>query len=139
MAGESDHTDTIDHDIIKLLEMLTGRRATMAMFCKTAVARKVLVHAWKHDISLANSEIHPIDAAVSFGAAVDACLLVCSLSPASHYRDCRVYRCLGDPEPIATLGYHDGQLVADVSAFERWRHLEGGNEVKQSVPRERPR
>jgi hypothetical protein len=100
----------------------------MAMLCKTAIARKVLVHAWKNDISLTGSEIHSIDAALSFGAAVDACLLVCTLSPASHNRDCRVYRRLGDTEPAATIGYHDDQLVADVSAYERWKHL-GGHEV----------
>ena len=114
--------------LIKLLEMLAGRRATLAMLCKTAVARKVLVHAWKNDISLADAEIHPIDAAASFGAAVDACLLVCSLSPASHNRDCRVYRPSGRYGPAATIGYHDGQLVADVAAYERWKHL-GGEEV----------
>jgi hypothetical protein len=61
----------------------------------------------------------------SFGAAVDACLLVCSLSPARHNRDCRVYRELGDDNLVATIGYHDDQLVADVTAYERWKHLAG--------------
>jgi hypothetical protein len=98
------------------------------MLCKTTVARKVLAHAWKNDSSLADAEIHPIDAAASFGAAVDACLLVCSLSPGSHNRDCRVFNHLGDTVPVATIGFHDGQLVADVAAYERWKHL-GGEEV----------
>ena len=80
LTGKSNF-DISEWMLIKLLEMLEGRRATVAMLCKTAVARKVLVHAWKNDISLADAEIHPIDAAASFGAAVDACLLVCSLSP----------------------------------------------------------
>ena len=87
------------------------------MLCKTAVARKVLVHAWKNDINLTDAEIHPIDAMASFGAAVDACLLVCSLSPANHNRDCRVYRQLGDNHLVATIGYHDDQLVADVDGL----------------------
>jgi hypothetical protein len=127
LTGKSNF-DISEWMLIKLLEMLAGRRATLAMLCKTAVARKVLVHAWKNDISVADAEIHPIDAAVSFGAAVDACLLVCSLSPASHNQDCRVYGRPGDTEPTATIGYHDGQLVADVSTYERWKHL-AGNEV----------
>ena len=127
LTGKSNF-DISEWMLIKLLEMLAGRRATVAMLCKTAVARKVLVHAWKNDISLNDAEIHPIDAAASFGAAVDACLLVCSLSPASHNRDCRVFNHLGDTEPVATIGYHDGQLVADVAAYERWKHL-GGEEV----------
>jgi len=124
VTGKSNF-DISEWMLIKLVEMLEGRRATVAMLCKTAVARKVLVHAWKNDISLADAEIHPIDAAASFGAAVDACLLVCSLSPASHNRDCRVFDDLGDAVPVATIGFHDGRLVADVGMYERWKHLSG--------------
>ena len=128
LTGKSNF-DISEWMLINLLEMLAGRRATMAMLCKTAVARKVLVHAWKNGISLKESEIHPIDAGESFGAAVDACLLVCSMSPSSSNRDCRVYGHLGDNAPATTIGYHDGQLVADVSAYERWKHLGGGDAI----------
>ncbi len=124
LTGKSNF-DISEWMLIKLLEMLDGRRATLAMLCKTAVARKVLVNAWKNDVGLAGAEIYPIDAAASFGAAVDACLLVCSLSPASHGRDCRVFKSLEDSMQVATIGFHDGQLVADVSAYERWKHLSG--------------
>lgn len=127
MTGKSNF-DISEWMLIKLLDVLSGRRAALGMLCKTAVARKVLVHAWKNDINLTDAEIHPIDAMTSFGAAVDACLLVCSLSPASHNRDCRVYRQLGEDTLVATIGYHDDQLVADVAAYERWKHL-GGEEV----------
>src|SRR5262249_5070813 len=73
LTGKSNF-DISEWMLMKLLEMLNGRKATLAMLCKTAVARKVLVHAWKNDISLSDAEIHPIDAATHFGAAVDACL-----------------------------------------------------------------
>ena len=56
---------------------------------------------------------------------------VCWCAPyplASHNRDCRVFNHLGDAVPVATIGFHDGQLVADVAAYERWKHL-GGEEV----------
>ncbi len=127
MTGKSNF-DISEWMLMKLLDMLSGRRATLAMLCKTAVARKVLVHAWKNDIALFDAEIHPIDAMACFDAAVDACLLVCSLSPASHHHDCRVYRQLGDDNLVATIGYHDDQLIADVAAYERWKHL-GGEDV----------
>jgi hypothetical protein len=127
MTGKSNF-DISEWMLIKLLDMLTGRRATLGMLCKTAVARKVLVHAWKNAIALSGAEIYPIDAAAFFDAAVDACLLVCSLAPTTHNRYCRVYRQLGDSTPVATIGYHDDQLVADVAAYERWKHL-GGEEV----------
>ena len=130
LTGKSNF-DISEWMLMKLLKLLDARKATIAMLCKTAVARKVLVHAWKNDISLADAEIHPINAVASFKAAVDACLLVCSLSPGSHHPNCRVYRSLGEAEPTATIGYHDGRLVADVSAFERWKHLGGGDKDYQ--------
>jgi len=111
--------------LIKLLEELGGRRATLAMLCKTAVARKVLLHAWKNDIGLCDVEIHAIDAADHFNAAVNACLLICSPAPASQERHCRVYRRLGDGEPVTVIGYRDNALVANVSAYNRWKHLAG--------------
>jgi hypothetical protein len=89
------------------------------------VARKVLVHVWKNDIGLSDAEIHATDAASHFNAAVDACLLLCSLSPKSRERQCRVYRRLGDHQAATVIGYHDGELVADVSAYNRWKHLAG--------------
>ena len=124
LTGKSNF-DISEWMLIRLLEMLDGRRAVLAMLCKTAVARKVLTHAWKNNLALGVAEIYRINAAASFGAAVDACLLVCSMSPSSHSRDCRVFTHLDDVEPAATIGYHDSQLVADVVAYERWKHLAG--------------
>jgi hypothetical protein len=127
ITGKSNF-DISESMLIKLLELLKGRTATLAMLCKTTVARKVLVHAWKNGISLADAEIHPIDATTFFDATVDACLLLCSLSPSGSNRDCRVYRHLGENQPSGVIGYHDGQLVANVAAYRRWKHL-GGEEV----------
>jgi len=124
VTGKSNF-DISEWMLIKLLEMLRGRHATVAMLCKTAVARKALVHAWKNGIGLRGAEIHPIDAGEFFNAAVDACLLVCRLSSTIRDRDCRVYHRLGDDEPTGLIGYHDGHLIADVSAYERWKHLAG--------------
>jgi hypothetical protein len=111
--------------LIRLLELLQGRRATLAMLCKTTVARRALGHAWKTGLHLADAEIRAIDAAALFDATVDACLLLCSLAPAGSVRDCRVYRDLGAESPTAVIGYHDGMLIADTAAYFRRRHLLG--------------
>jgi hypothetical protein len=124
LTGKSNF-DISEWMLMKLLEMLDGRNASLAMLCKTAVVRKVLVHAWKNDISLWDAEIRAIDAATHFEAAVDACLLTCALSPSGHQRDCRVYRRLEDKNPATMIGYHDNELLADVSAYNRWKHLMG--------------
>jgi hypothetical protein len=126
LTGKSNF-DISEWMLIRLLELLQGRHAVMAMLCKTAVARKVLLHAWKHRFSLESAEIRTIDAAALFGAAVDACLFLCFLSPAPARRGCHVFRRLEDTTPAQTLGYQDNLLLADVAAYQRWHHLRGKN------------
>jgi hypothetical protein len=116
--------------LIELLESLHGRRATLAMLCKTAVARKVLTHVWTSEISLCDAEIRRVDAATHFDAAVDACLLTCSLSKARHQQDCPVYRRLGDCKAATVIGFRDNVLLANVFAYDRWKHLAGGEIYK---------
>ena len=78
LTGKSNF-DVSEWMISRLLEAAAGRRATLAMLCKTAVAHKVLVYAWKNGLPVEHCEIRRIDAAQHFGAQVDACLLVCRL------------------------------------------------------------
>lgn len=124
ITGKSNF-DISEWMLTKLLELLKDRTATLAMLCKTTVARKVLAHAWKKGISLADAEIHSIDANTFFDAAVDACLLLCSLARSGYNHDCRVYRHLGQNQSAGVIGYHDGQVIANVAAYNRWKHLEG--------------
>jgi len=124
LTGKSNF-DISEWMLIKLLEALAGRGAWLAMLCKTAVARKVLVHAWKTGIALDWAEMRAIDAGAFFGAAVDACLLVCSLSTQGTSNDCGVYPGLASKEPASVLGWCDHQLIADVRAYKKWKHLAG--------------
>ncbi len=109
---------------LRLLEGCRGRDTTVALLCKTAVARKVLAHAWKTGIGLAQSDIYSICALDHFGASVDACLFVCRVSPATSY-DASVYPSLEAVAPVSAIGYRDHRIVADTSLFERWKHLAG--------------
>src|SRR5271157_346301 len=129
ITGKSNF-DISEWMLIKLLEWLNGHSATMGMLCKTAVARKVLVHAWRNDIHLEKAQIFPIDAAASFGAAVDACFLVCTLAQRAHSRECHSFSDF-DPISRATIfGYRDSRLLANLSAYERWGHLQGEEHYK---------
>jgi len=122
ITGKSNF-DISEWMLLEMLKWLQRRTATMAMLCKTAVARKVLTHAWKNDIALQNADIFPIDAVTHFGAAVDACLLVCTAGAASS--DCRVHQHLDIGGAYEKIGYRDGQLIADISAYELRKHLQG--------------
>ena len=124
ITGKSNF-DISEWMLIDILGWLNGRDSVMAMLCKTAVARKVLTHAWKHRVGLGDCRIFQIDAWKQFGAAVDACLLYCELSPSSHTRQCRVHGTLDMNSQEGEFGYHDDRLVADISLYRRWKHLIG--------------
>jgi len=123
ITGKSNF-DISEWMLIHLLEQLEGKQATLAMLCKTAVARKTLSYAWKNEIGLQRSSVYRIDAAEQFGVAVDACLLVCEMGrQASH--DCRLFASLTSKRPTHVFGYRDKQLVAEVGAYDAWKHLQG--------------
>ena len=124
LMGKSNF-DISEWMLLRVLEWIDGRRATMAMLCKTAVARKILIHAWKNDMSLERADIVLIDAGEHFGAAVDACFLVCRSSPSAHSRDCSVYKSISSRKAAHTIGYRDGKLIAEVPLYDRWKHLQG--------------
>ena len=125
LTGKSNF-DIAEWMMTKLLDLLEGRAATMAMLCKTSAARKVLRHAWNRGMHLNDCAMFPFDASATFGASVDACLFICSTAPDSaSERRCVVYRSLDDHMAERTVGYDDGKLIADSDAYRRWKHLLG--------------
>ena len=116
--------------LIRLLESMSGRLGTLAMLCKSAVARKALFHGWKNNIFLRGSSIHRIDAALHFDAAVDAALLVTHFAPIAPETTAKVYVHLNDIGPYTTIGMEGGQLFADIDAFHRHKHLCGEEVLK---------
>ena len=124
LTGNSNF-DISEWMLLRFLEWLNGSNSTLAMLCKTSVARKVLAHTWKKGISLRRAEIHHVDAAEHFDASVDACLLVCSLTPSGSATDCVVYSGIGTTRKSGIFGYHDGMLVADIGAYTRTKQFCG--------------
>jgi hypothetical protein len=123
LTGKSNF-DISEWMLIQLLSWLDGRDAALAMLCKTSVARKVLGFGWRTGRRIASAAIYRIDSARQFGAAVDACLLVCELGAAGAMR-CAVFDRLDAAQPTGELGCVDGQLVADLARYRRWQHLIG--------------
>lgn len=124
VTGKSNF-DISEWMLIRILHWLDNRNAVMAMLCKTAVARKVLMYAWKNKIAIADSAIYHIDATAYFGASVDACLLICHFSPSVNNLDSRVYDSFEDSTHRRIIGNRDGKLVASIELYERWKHLQG--------------
>jgi hypothetical protein len=129
LSGLSALTGKANFDIsewmlIRLLEEAAARRVTMAMLCKSAVARRTLVHVWRTGIRLKRAAMYGIDSKRSFGAAVDACLLVCDTTTGDGATSCDVYKDI-DPKTYQTsFGFSNGQLIASIPGHQKWGHLQ---------------
>lgn len=110
--------------LIRLLNALRGRRATIAMLCKTGTARKLLRYGWQNDGRIASACLYQIDARAHFGASVDACLLVARLGEAGP-AEAAFFPSLAAPAPARRIGLAGQDFVANLDTYRRLQHLEG--------------
>lgn len=120
-AGNFDISETL---MTRYLDHLDGTDGTLAMICKTSVARKVLLHAWNKGIRLGSATIHGVDAMKEFGAAVDACFLVMRCDPLCRTTTCAVYVGMNTEHSECDLGFMDGMVVNDVATFSKYPLLQ---------------
>jgi hypothetical protein len=124
MTGKSNF-DISESMLIRELEWICGRRATLAMICKIAVARKILRYAWKNRVSVGETSIYRIDAGKHFGVTVEACLLVVEGADRQEIGECALFDSIQGQTPTRSIAYRDGILVSDARSYDRWKHLEG--------------
>ena len=115
--------------LLQLLNGLAGQAGTVAVLCKTAVARKVLSQVWADKRPVTSAEMFKIDALSEFGAAVDACLFVLELGHHATIRECLVYDSLESAAPIQVIGFDGHGLISNLLGYERTKEL-GGNDPK---------
>ncbi len=124
LMGKSNF-DISEWMLLRAFEWIEGQKASLAVLCKVTVARRVLLHAWRHGQRLRNAALHRINAVKHFGASVDAGLLIVSGSPQHGEVECAVYDSLEAALPSSRFGLWDGELVADLELYDRWKHLMG--------------
>ncbi|MBX3204501.1 MAG: hypothetical protein KF764_05500 [Labilithrix sp.] len=128
LTGKSNF-DVSEWMLLRLLEALQGRRATVAVLCKTAVARRVVELATAKRWSVRPGGLWRIDAMRHFRAAVDAVLFVCDVGGDAP-TDARWprYAALDAELPTASMAVVGGAVVADADALERTAHLAGSSD-----------
>jgi hypothetical protein len=128
ITGKSNF-DISEWMLLQYLDWLRGSEGIIAVLCKTAVARKVLLHIWKtRKNELRSARMFKIDALRCFGAAVDACFFVIELRPQSHCLSCDVFADLNAETPTHSLGFLDGHIITDAAMFNQHRNLLGPDE-----------
>jgi hypothetical protein len=122
LTGKSNF-DISEWMLLRALEWMNGRRAILAMLCKTATARKALFHAWKQRFQIAQSDLYRIDAAKHFGAAVDACWLIVEMSPNHQSTECYDHSELRLNARAQAFGLRSDRLIADLEAYDKCKPL----------------
>jgi 16S rRNA A1518/A1519 N6-dimethyltransferase RsmA/KsgA/DIM1 with predicted DNA glycosylase/AP lyase activity len=121
----SSNFDIAEHIILKLIWELADQQPTIALLCKTSVARNILHFAPQAKLPIAVSVIRQLDAKRWFNAAVDACLLYLQLAPNQYNSRTIVYADLQTTEPLQVIEHKQGHLIADVATYEKLSFLEG--------------
>lgn len=129
MTGESNF-DIAEYIWIKLIKELAWARATIALLCKTAVARNVLKFAAANGLPISGVEIRPIDAKKWFNAAADACLFRVDIANSQANYDAAMYKGLEDLQPHSSMGHSNGSLVSNKESYEKFSYLEGDSEFE---------
>jgi hypothetical protein len=119
----SGNFDISEWMLLQYIAWLSKREGTIAILCKYAVARKVILQASRSSGHRFSSCIYLVDAKAYFGASVEACLFV--LSTNSKTVDCKVYSRLSSGQPSYIIGKRDGMILRDIVTYEKWRHLAG--------------
>jgi hypothetical protein len=124
-TGEANF-DLTEYIWLKLISELRAENPTIALLCKTSVARNVFRFMGDREIGARRASLWQIDAKHWFGASVDACLFCVEFDTASAPLDeVAVYSDIDDAEPARRLGYHRGRLVADAAAYRRVANIDG--------------
>ncbi len=124
VTGKSNF-DISEWMLLQNIEWLRAKGGSLAVLCKTAVARKIVVAAWRRGIPIADTRIYRIDALSNFGAAVEACLLVIQMDGKTSCTECAVFPTLDSPAPSSRIGFVDHVLVSDVERYQQYRNLRG--------------
>lgn len=114
--------------LLQNLAWLDGKEGAIAMLCKSAVARKILLQARQKNLGVKSASIFKIDAKSHFGASVDACLLVIRLGETSTPWTCVVFDGVTNRRAVTELGFQDGSLLSDIAEYRKFRQLAGGDE-----------
>ncbi len=129
MTGKSNF-DISEWMLLHLLKILDRQDASLAMICKTSVARKVLKYAWKNKIHLKNAAIYRIKTDKFFNASVDSCLLFCEFSTSQQITTANIFDNLTDEIPARKFGFKNNELIASIDLYEKWKYLNGGSKIK---------
>ncbi|MCI8639375.1 MAG: methyltransferase [Coprococcus sp.] len=115
LTGESNF-DICEYIILQLIHTFKGTDTTIAMLCKTSVARNIFKELKREATSFLYCDIITFDASRVFGISASACLLLIKLSSTDVFPStCNLYS-LDTPKTIySTMGFRNSQFYSDLT------------------------
>ena len=110
---------------LKLINDFISDPVTIALLCKTSVARKVAQYVQSHELSVNRMSLYHIDSQRWFDVAVDACLFVMELNQGDSCYNVSVYDTLESQHPTKTMGFANGKTIADIHSYSHVSFLDG--------------
>lgn len=129
MTGSSNF-DIAESIWLKLIVDLQDQEPTIALLCKTAVARNVLTYSAQHSLPIGDAAIYLIDAKEWFGVSVDACLFVVTVRQGAKSYTCRWYPALAATSEDRIIGVVNGRFVSDAVAYEETSNIDGVSPIE---------
>lgn len=103
--------DICEYIILKLIEKSINKNVTIAMLCKTSVARNVLLELDRNDTRVDTVRIYNFNSSKVFGISAPACMLYIKISTTnSKCRECEVYDIEAPNNICGKISYQNGKL-----------------------------
>jgi hypothetical protein len=124
LTGKSNF-DIGEFILLRMLELFSGQRGTLAMLCKNSVIKNIVEALPQRQFKVSNIRAYGIDAKREFGASVDASLLVLDMGVSRSTFTCRAVTLSRPDQTLHVFGWTGNKFVSDVKGYERVSHLDG--------------
>lgn len=124
ITGKSNF-DISEWMLLQNMKWLRSKIGSIAVLCKTTVARKILLAAWKANEQVNDAKIFRIDAKKYFDASVDACLFVLRFNQGAPNYSCQVFNSLSSMKPESEIGYRNHTVIPNLQIYDELSCLLG--------------
>jgi hypothetical protein len=121
----SSNFDIAEYILLKLIRELVSEQPTIALLCKTSVARNVLQFAYTANLPISRASLRKFDSQKYFGVSVDACLFYLEVGTDIRQYQAEIYEDLQALEPQAVIGINGGKFVSDVASNQIFSFADG--------------
>lgn len=117
--------DLAEWMLIKLIEVLKGKNAVMALLVKHKAALRAMQYYWQNHQQTCRISLYNIDAKTFFNVHVAACLLIIDFSAIETAKEGKQYDSLYSQNYTSRIGMFGEKLIADLDQYSKIQILDG--------------